>query len=142
MINPLCLCSKHLLGEHVEHHMFIGTFKKKLKIDGYIKNNLIEPLSLIKRHNILAWELIRRKFIKYNKFTEHLTWINENEFYNLIDYLPQEQLNYKINQENAINDLLSRCLLCRERYFKLTEYSLNVLNAYFLPSEVNLYPGL
>ena len=28
MVDPRLLCRKHLLGEHVENHMFIGTLKR------------------------------------------------------------------------------------------------------------------
>lgn len=143
MINPIILCDKHLLGEHVEHHMFIGTFKKKLKINGYIQNNLVEPMSIIPRHNILAWELIRRKILKTNKYSQiHKTWINESEFYDIIQYLPNEQINYKINKINAINDLLNRCLLCQSRYLISCKFNLDLFDTYFLPNNVWQYKGL
>lgn len=144
MCNPLMLCQKHLLGEHVEHHMFVGTFKKKLKIDGYIKNNLVEPLSIPSRHYVLAWELVRRSLIKYNgkKYTSHQSWINENEYDNIIQYLPYEQQIHKINKENAINDLLNRCVDCQIRYFKLIKNQLDIFNSYFLPSHYNIYDDL
>jgi hypothetical protein len=62
MINPVILCDKHLRGEYVECLMFIGTFKRKLNIPGYVKNNLVEPLSIIDRFYELKNELIRREF--------------------------------------------------------------------------------
>lgn len=36
LVDPRCLCDKHLLGEHVEHHMFIGTLRKNKSIQGYL----------------------------------------------------------------------------------------------------------
>ena len=40
MVDPKFLCQKHLCGEHLECHMFLGTLKKNKKVDGYLKNNL------------------------------------------------------------------------------------------------------
>ncbi len=39
---PEYLCRKHLLGEHVEMHMFVGTIKRGVSLNGYIKNKLVE----------------------------------------------------------------------------------------------------
>jgi len=36
MCDPRFMCNKHLFGEHVEHHMFIGTLERKKSINGYI----------------------------------------------------------------------------------------------------------
>ena len=144
MCNPLMLCQKHLGGEHVESHMFIGTFKQKKRIFGYIKNNLVEPLSIPNRHNVLAWELVRRSLIKSNGefYTPHETWIDEKEYPKLIEYLPDEIINYKIDKEKAVNDLLNRCTKCQNRALKLIEYKLDLLDTYFLPKEYNNYEGL
>ena len=49
MIDPKMLCKKHLLGEHVELHMFVGTINKNKKLDGYKKNGLVEVI--VCRHN-------------------------------------------------------------------------------------------
>ncbi len=46
LCDPKILCNKHLLGEHVEHHMFVGTLKAKKNVDGYVRNNLLEISSL------------------------------------------------------------------------------------------------
>jgi len=62
MVNPKILCQKHLFGEHVELHMFIGTLKRKISISGYIENNLLEILSIEQRHSELLTEIIDRKY--------------------------------------------------------------------------------
>ena len=62
LVDPKNLCSRHLLGEHVEMHMFVGTIKKGRKIDGYIKNGLVDTDKIKKRHDDLAEEMIRRGF--------------------------------------------------------------------------------
>ena len=58
LVNPEIMCQKHLCGEHVEMHMFLGTLKKRKKVDGYITNNLFEPRLLYQRHKNLAEEMI------------------------------------------------------------------------------------
>ncbi|HQF36525.1 MAG TPA: pyrimidine dimer DNA glycosylase/endonuclease V [Candidatus Dojkabacteria bacterium] len=107
MCDPRFMCDKHLFGEHVEHHMFIGTLIRKKSINGYIKNDLLEPLSLKKRHNALADEILKRKHNHYTPL----------EFENSIfDYLQEDQINHKINRDNSLLLLLSRCDKCRQRY--------------------------
>ena len=59
LVDPKILCQKHLCGEHVEMHMFLGTLKKGKKIDGFLKNNLFEPRVLHKRHEELKEEMIK-----------------------------------------------------------------------------------
>jgi len=59
-IDPTLLCDRHLLGEHVEMHMFIGTIKKGISISGYIKKGLVNPNQIKQRHDLLAKEMISR----------------------------------------------------------------------------------
>ncbi len=59
-IDPKKLCQKHLLGEHVEMHMFVGTIKKGISIKGYIENGLVNPQMIRDRHNLIAKEMTRR----------------------------------------------------------------------------------
>lgn len=54
------MCDKHLLGEHVEMHMFVGTINKKKSIRGYLEKGLVEIHNLKKRHNQLSKEMKRR----------------------------------------------------------------------------------
>lgn len=59
-VNPKYMCNQHLLGEHVEMHMFIGTIRRGKNIDGYIKNKLVNPCLIKERHNELVKEMIKR----------------------------------------------------------------------------------
>jgi hypothetical protein len=103
-VNPKFLCDKHLFGEHVEHHMLAGTINKGVKISGYIKNNLVEPLSLQSRHDELVNEIVSRGF-------NHRSVLPEID----LSGLPSEHLNYKIDRESAALDLFGRCEKCRKR---------------------------
>jgi hypothetical protein len=40
-INPKKLCNQHLLGEHLEMHMFVGCIKKGISLKGYYENKLV-----------------------------------------------------------------------------------------------------
>lgn len=60
MVNPELLCRRHLLGEHVELHMFVGTIQKNISIEGYLANGLLEVHNIRKRHEELVKEMESR----------------------------------------------------------------------------------
>lgn len=59
-VDPRVLCDKHLMGEHVETHMFIGTVKRGVSVEGYIRDKLFDPPLLEYRHDQLADEMLDR----------------------------------------------------------------------------------
>ena len=61
-VGPEKLCRKHLLGEHVEMHMFAGTINKGISIAGYIAKGLVNPREIQSRHNLLSEEMQRRGY--------------------------------------------------------------------------------
>jgi hypothetical protein len=99
-INPKVLCSQHLRGEHSECHMFVGVLKRGNKIDGYIKNQLLQPRLLFKRHDDLAKEMVFRKM-------SHKSPINQD--WSIFDYLTPEQFNATINVYQSYKDLYDSC---------------------------------
>lgn len=105
MVDPKILCTKHLLGEHVEHHMFVGTINKGNSIEGYIHNNLLEPLSIKKRHEELVNEMHRRKM----NHASFLPRVNIEKLNRLI-------LNHTIDRTASLNELIKRCPKCRKNY--------------------------
>jgi len=108
MVPPEIMCRKHLLGEHVECHMFVGAILKGNKLDGYVKKNLVEPLELRNRHDELVKEMIHRGY-------------NHNSYLDLFIVKLQTYdpniVYYKINKQQSLLDLLNRCPECKERYF-------------------------
>ena len=102
----MIMCRQHLMGEHVEHHMFVGSMKKQLSMTGYLDNNLLEPLTLLTRHDALVAEMLRRGYNHYSplEFSEDTISYLGNDIYR------------RINRTSAGVDLLSRCPLCRERF--------------------------
>lgn len=59
-VDPRKLCNQHLLGEHVEMHMFAGTIQKSKSIKGYISKGLVNPCCIKERHDWLAEEMKSR----------------------------------------------------------------------------------
>lgn len=108
LCDPEIMCQKHLCGEHVEMHMFLGTLKKRKKIDGYLKNNCFQPRMLYQRHKDIENEMKRRGY-------NHKSDICEAECGCVLD-LPQEKQYWEIDKDSALTDLLNRCSECRRRY--------------------------
>ena len=101
-INPEYLCRKHLLGEHVEMHMFIGAIKKGISLKGYTKNKLVETDKIVQRHNELAIEMGNRGF-------NHKSPINGWECSFAV---------CKVDVEANLKELSKRCINCRTRIKK------------------------
>ena len=107
LCDPKIMCQKHLCGEHVEMHMFLGSLKQGKKIDGYLNNNLLQPRLLYQRHEDIKNEMIRRGY-------NHNSNICESECGCILD-LPQEKQYWEIDKDVALKDLLDRCPECRKR---------------------------
>jgi hypothetical protein len=109
MVDTKTMCRKDLLGEHVETHMILGTLNSGIRLDGYVRNNLLELKNLKKRHDELADEMVRRGY----NHQSPLDWKVEE-----IDSVIQsnEVKNSKVDRSLALVDLHDRCPECRERY--------------------------
>jgi len=103
-IDPKILCSKHLLGEHVEMHMFAGCINKGTSLKGYIDKNLVEIHNIMSRHDILVKEMLDRKMKHNSPLPNFKIWREGKVLY----------------KDNLI-DLLNRCERCRERFKKYGE---------------------
>jgi hypothetical protein len=97
-VDPKFLCNQHLLGEHVEHHMFAGCLLKGISLRGYIEKGLVEVHRLQKRHNQLVGEMKRRGM-------NHKSPFPNVELYR----------KGKINVSENIKELKNRCLKCKEK---------------------------
>jgi len=115
LVDPKILCQKHLCGEHLEMHMFVGSIVKGKAVDGYLQNNLLEPKKLKKRHDELSIEMINRGY-------NHKSPITDEEFNCCMSNLYSDQLDFrdiKINKNKSKKDLLNRCSMCYKRYKEL-----------------------
>jgi hypothetical protein len=120
MCNTVILCRKHLVAEYNECKMFIGTLKKGISINGYIKNDLLEPLSLIQRHQALSREMFSRGY---------KTNIKIEDFQVNYSHLTSEQINHKIDRKNSLRELLRRCPECLARFKQYKDY-ISALDAF------------
>lgn len=98
MVDPELLCRKHLMGEHVETHMFLGTINKGVSLQGYVDNKLVSTPHLKSRHDELADEMIRRGY-------------NHNSPLEYTDTLNLVSVDVAAN----IEELKRRCPDCRAR---------------------------
>lgn len=101
------LCRQHLLGEHVECHMFVGTLQKDISVAGYIRDNLFEPESLRDRHNALVAEMTRRGYNHNSPLPQYS-----------LESLTPEQLKYRIDRQDSLEDLHRRCPECKQLYIE------------------------
>ncbi len=108
LCDPRILCQKHLCGEHLEMHMFLGHFKRKRNINGFLKNNLLELNKLFERHDELAKEMLNRGY-------KHESVMQINDAINGINMYEDKLKEIKVNKENALKELISRCPECKKR---------------------------
>jgi len=97
------MCRQHLLGEHLECHMFLGAIRKGTSLTGYIDRDLFEPLSLQSRHDELASEMLRRGF----KHKSPLLVVESD--------LRLVSASKRIDRVASVSELFSRCEQCRKR---------------------------
>lgn len=97
-VDPELLCRQHLLGEHVELHMFVGCITRKKSIAGYIRDGLVEVHHIARRHQLLADEMRKRG-------------------YNHQSPIKAKKLGRAgcVDTEANIRELAKRCPECRKR---------------------------
>jgi hypothetical protein len=104
MVNPRIMCRQHLLGEHVEIHMFIGTITRKKSVTGYLQKGLLEVHNLFSRHNEIVEEMKQRGYKHHSEVNEKWNITEENGF---------------IDREENLIELLKRCSKCKSRHSEL-----------------------
>ena len=100
MLDPACLCQKHLLGEHGEIHKHRHNFVKKHSIAG--RRGQIEPQSMQVRHDALSAEMARRGYNHRSPYTQP-------------DLSAYDLDGFTVDVSEAERDLAGRCVECRER---------------------------
>ena len=103
MVNVRILCRKHLMGEHGEIHKHKHVFVKGHSIEG--RKGQIEPLSMKKRHDTLAEEMIRRGF-------------NHKSPYENPDLSGYDLKGFIVNTKESLKELTSRCSECEKNHKK------------------------
>ena len=65
-VRPTVMCRKHLLGEHVEMHMAVGSIRRNKSISGYTDNGLLDTSKIKERHDALVIEMRARGYKHYS----------------------------------------------------------------------------
>jgi len=98
MVQPDLLCRKHLMGEHVELHMLVGSLNKGRSVKGFIRDGLIEVQSVRDRHEQLVVEMARRGYNHKSPLPDFNSFIAGS-----------------VNVSDNIEELKRRCIDCKER---------------------------
>lgn len=98
-VNPKYLCKNHLLGEHKELHMLIGSINKGMNIKDskYVTYGLVELHNIYNRHEELVNEFSNRNY-------NHKSPISKCSI-----------VAGNINISDNIKELKHRCSKCNER---------------------------
>jgi len=97
-VDPKTMCRMHLLGEHLEMHMFAGCIRTGRPLSGYIKAGLVEPAKVKLRHDALAEEMLRRGYAHCSPLT----------------HTPNGLSGGCVDPENSRKILRDRCPRCRQ----------------------------
>lgn len=93
---PRLLCRQHLLGEHKEMHMFVGAFRRRISLYGYIEGGMLETWRIKERHDELVLEMEHRG---YNHFSP-------------IDLNPTDEVRGRVDVFANLKELAKRCSQC------------------------------
>ena len=99
-VDPLLMCDQHLLGEHVEMHMFVGTIQKGTSMAGYLANGLVVVSMIPQRHKQLAAEMERRG-MRHKSPLPSFEWNGPDGH---------------IDDVESAAELMRRCPKCQERF--------------------------
>jgi hypothetical protein len=102
LVDPTKMCRQHLIGEHLEMHMFAGAILKEKRVQGYMDKGLLDPRLINERHDALAAEMVRRGYVH----TSPLTFVG-------IAGLGINQGH--VDAEASFVELKRRCAACRAR---------------------------
>ena len=100
-VNPRLLCRKHLLGEHVEMHMFVGTLRAGKSVNGYTSTGLVNLHKIRERHDELAEEMEERGYDHQSPLPSFpMPVVGDKGF---------------VNEVENLKELARRCKDCAER---------------------------
>ena len=100
MADPRIMCRQHLLGEHAEIHMFIGTINRKKSVKGYLEKGLLEIHNLYNRHEELVREMKRRGYNHCSEVDRKWKIVEKAGF---------------VNRDRNVDELINRCSKCKRQ---------------------------
>jgi hypothetical protein len=110
-----CMCRQHLLGEHVENHMFLSVLeKKKVSIQGYVDCGQCDISKLAERHSELVNEMNIRHY-------NHKSPIIDNKDV-IIQYGVSKYGIVPVDIKTNLKTLAHRCEECKRLQIKYGYY--------------------
>jgi hypothetical protein len=100
MVDPRKMCDQHLLGEHVELHMLVGSLRRKKTLTGFLEGGLVELQSIRTRHAELVIEMTSRGFRHASPLPAF-----------------RARIAGKVDPEQNLKELARRCEACRANFF-------------------------
>lgn len=97
-VDPKTMCRMHLLGEHLEMHMFAGHVRMGRRLTGFIKAGLVDTTKIKLRHDVLAEEMLRRGYAHCSP----------------LEHTPNGLSGGCVDPEASRNVLRERCPRCRQ----------------------------
>src|SRR5580765_547330 len=92
------LCRKHLVGEHLEMHMFVGAIQRGTSVRGYAAQRILDTRLLKSRHDELATEMRARGYLHHSP----------------LRYNDKLSLG-SVDTAHSLAELARRCFECRTR---------------------------
>lgn len=108
MVDPRCLCRKHLLGEHLEcGHMLPGAInhKKIESLRGLARDGFIQIGKIKERHAVLVEEMQRRGYNHKSPLPEFV-----------LDGIPHDITSSVVDSDRSVKDLVARCSECKAKF--------------------------
>lgn len=96
------MCRRHLLGEHVELHMFVGSINQGTRMGRYVTEGLLEFDSLRPRHAALVAEMKRRGYRHESPLPKCRA-------------IPKAE-RVRIDRGKSLGELVNRCKECQVNY--------------------------
>ena len=88
---PRVYVQSAFLGEHLEMHVYVGQIKRRINLDGYAANNLLETKGIRKRHDALVAEMELRGM-------KHKSPLADYD----LSYLPDRIINSTVDREASL----------------------------------------
>jgi len=108
MIPPHLLCRQHLLGEHKEIHMLIGTVNMGRNLGRFLTYRLVDTVQAHARHGVLVNEMRRRGYNHKSPLLEYTRPCPDCE---------------TVDLQKSVSNLWDRCNECRDRMQSFAEQS-------------------
>lgn len=109
MVDPRIMCKNHLLGEHKELHMLVGSLRAGIRLGRYLTDGLVDPSKIVERHDQIVEECRRRG------------WPSGFIHVTPIDVTGLTLVVNPVDAETALEDLLARCTQCWANYKEVAD---------------------